>query len=272
MTTLVTRAQWGARPPRPGIPSLAPSFGTTVHYEGGTGLVIKNHDQCASIVRGIQAYHMDARGWLDIAYTRVACPHDHVFEGRGPHKRTAAQGTDAGNSAAYALCALLDTDDPLTPGLLDALVGGIKGLRAAGAPRGVNGHRDWHPTACPRSDLYVLIPELRRRADGTPEPTPNPPQPGPSTEAPDVILFPSFVAPLANGRRAFYELRPVDADTFVVVSFNDAPLARQDGTTPSGRPFMQQEQTTGAALGIGEHAGSAVVACANGGTYAVGHG
>lgn len=269
MTTLVSRAQWGARAPKPGIASLAPTFGTTVHYEGGTGLAIKSHSQCASIVRGIQAFHMDSRGWLDIAYTRLACPHDYVYEGRGPGKRTAAQGTDEGNSAAYALCALLDTDDPLVAGLQDALVGGIQMLRRAGAPAGVNGHRDWHPTACPRDDLYALIPELRRRADGVPPaPTPAPPPPAPMEE-PNVVLFPSFVTPRPNGRRAFYELRPVDGDTFVVVSFNDAPLARVDGTTPSGQWYMQQEATTGAALGIGEHAGAAVVACANGGTYQV---
>lgn len=268
MTTLVTRSQWGARAPRPGIASLSPTFGVTVHYEGGSGLNITDHAQCASIVRGIQRYHMDAKGWLDIAYTALGCPHDYVFQGRWTSKRTAAQGTDAGNSVAYALCALLDTDDPLAPGLLDSLVGGIKMLRHPGAGTGVNGHRDWHATACPRDDLYATIPELRRRADAPPAPAPVP-----DLEDP-MIVMPSYAKVQANGRVAFVEIRPIDNDTFHAVLHNNAvgcgvKLERKDGTTPSGLPYMEVQPTTGAALGATEHQGLVRVGCVNSGTYAV---
>lgn len=270
VTTLVTRAQWMARPPQPGIGGITPTFGETIHYEGGSGLNLTDHARCASAVRGIQRYHMDVRGWLDIAYTRLACPHDYVYEGRGPGKRTAANGTDEGNAAAYAVCALIDTDDPITQGLLNALAWACWDLDAhGGGGPGINGHRDWKPTACPRDDLYGLIPEIDRRRDLLAHPTPDP-VPSPTLpEADPVILFPSFVPPRPNGRRAFYELRTVDADTFRVVSFNDAPLKEITGTSPSGQWFMDVNATTGAALGIGEHQGAAVVACQNGGTYQI---
>jgi len=84
-----------------------------------------------------------------------------------------------------------------------------------------------------------------------------------------MILMPSFGSYQSNGRVPFYELRPIDADTFMVVSFNGAPLLRVDGTTPSGFWYLVQNGTTGAALGIGEFKGKAVVGCQNGGTYQV---
>ncbi len=98
----------------------------------------------------------------------------------------------------------------------------------------------------------------------------HPPIPTPSRKD-DMILIPSFVQPdpMFGGRLPFYELRPVDNDTFVVVSHNGAKLARVDGTTPSGLWFLQQDSTTGAALGIEEWNGRAVVCCNGSGTYTI---
>ena len=78
---LVTRAQWGARPPRNRTP-LNPT-GATAHWEG-PHMGVFPHTACPSKVRGIQAFHMDSRGWSDIAYNAIVCPHGYVFEGRGP--------------------------------------------------------------------------------------------------------------------------------------------------------------------------------------------
>jgi hypothetical protein len=213
MTGFVSRAAWGARPPRPGIGKLVASYGTTVHYEGGNGLAITSHAQCASVVRGIQNFHMDGRGWLDIAYTGLVCPHDYVYEGRWVGKRTAAQGTDEGNGQAYALCALLDTNDPLAAGLLDGLVGGVQMLRyLGGAGHGINGHRDWHPTACPRDDLYGQLPAIRVRADQqvpAPQPTPIPPPAWGPDYPEDAVRRLDFTIPLDPEGRGYADV-PVD--------------------------------------------------------------
>jgi N-acetylmuramoyl-L-alanine amidase len=64
---LVSRKQWGARPPTAVTP-LRPSRGVVVHYSASDADERSNHNNCAGRVRGIQRYHMDTRGWNDVAY------------------------------------------------------------------------------------------------------------------------------------------------------------------------------------------------------------
>lgn len=93
---------------------------------------------------------MDGNGWADIAYTSGACPHGVRYEGRGPGRRTAAQGTTAGNDRSYAVCYIAGGNDPLTDE-----------ARAAFADEGARlkplrwGHQDWKSTACPGTDLWA---------------------------------------------------------------------------------------------------------------------
>lgn len=157
---LITRAEWRARPARSRT-ALAPSFGSTVHYEGPR-LGPFPHSSCPAKVRGIQAFHMDARGWADVAYTAIVCPHGYTFEGRWAGVRTAANGTNAGNAAAYAVCVLIGEGDPLTAEAEAELLDVLDFLDlAAGAGAAVNGHRDWKATACPGSPLYAALPRIR---------------------------------------------------------------------------------------------------------------
>ncbi len=148
-TWLVTRAEWGARRPR-SVTALWVDLATS-HWEG-PHMGAFPHESCASKVRGIQAFHMDSRGWSDIAYNAVACPHGYVFEGRGDGVRSAANGTTAGNSGGYAVCYLGGEGDGFTEA-------GSRAMKAAGdwltrAGSGRNGHRDWKPTACPGDEIY----------------------------------------------------------------------------------------------------------------------
>jgi hypothetical protein len=137
------------------------------------------HASCPSKVRGIQAFHMDARGWVDVAYSAIVCPHGYVFEGRWAGVRTAANGTNPGNAAAYAVCLLMGEGDPVTAEALAAVIDAVEWLdRQAGAGPGVNGHRDWKPTACPGDPAYRALPairaELERRRRPVPAPAPTP--------------------------------------------------------------------------------------------------
>jgi hypothetical protein len=147
----VSRAQWGAKP-RKGSPSPLTTDLVTVHWEG-PAMGTFPHDRCAEKVRGIQAFHMApppaGRGWSDIAYSGLVCPHGFVFEGRGPGVRTGANGTNEGNGSAYALCALIGVGDPVTADLLDGITEGVAWLHG----NRTNAHRDWKPTACPGDTL-----------------------------------------------------------------------------------------------------------------------
>jgi hypothetical protein len=145
---LVTRAEWGARPPR-SVTGLSAGI-TTSHWEG-PHLGEFPHSSCASKVRGIQNFHMDTRGWADIAYNGVGCPHGYVFAGRGPGVRSAANGTTAGNNGAFAVCYLGGQGDPFTDDGARAMKAGGDWLTWPGSGR--NCHRDWTATECPGNTI-----------------------------------------------------------------------------------------------------------------------
>lgn len=109
MKRRVTRAQWGARPPKD-TTGLERSRvkGIAVHYSASNADEQESHRNCAARVRGIQNFHMDGRGWNDIAYSFVVCKHGYIYVGRGWFNRTAANGTNAGNSEYLAVCFLGD--------------------------------------------------------------------------------------------------------------------------------------------------------------------
>lgn len=172
MTTFVSRAQWGARPRKSGTTSIVDHPSTTFHYVGGGWEYPWSHSTCDDKVRGIQTDHMDNRGWSDIAYNYLVCPHDYVYEGRGYDRRSSANGSDAANYASFAVCALWGTaseDDPLTNGMKDAFLYAHNLLRTkGGATTVIKGHRDWKSTSCPGDQIYAWI------KAGCPDPTPTP--------------------------------------------------------------------------------------------------
>ncbi|MCT2584473.1 peptidoglycan recognition protein family protein [Actinophytocola gossypii] len=176
MTTFVTRSQWGARAPRSVSNNITPqNGGVTVHYVGAGNVARPNHADCAAQVRGIQNYHMDTNGWSDIAYTHMVCQHDYIFVARGPHVRTAANGTTSGNQNWYAVCALVGAADSLTEGLTTAIKSAISSLRSGGnAADPINGHRDHLATSCPGDPLYAKVQDGSLNPDGTPGPPPWP--------------------------------------------------------------------------------------------------
>lgn len=71
------RAEWGARPYR-GTPDEAPKLSmAVVHHSAGA-----TDQPTATILRSIQAYHMDGRGWSDIGYNFAVDPSGAVWEAR----------------------------------------------------------------------------------------------------------------------------------------------------------------------------------------------
>ena len=157
---LVTRKEWGAEPGR-GRTRLKTPMGNTIHYEGPQ-MGSFPHSTCAAKVRGIQRFHMHKRGWNDIAYTSLVCPHGSVYEGRWLGVRTAAQGTNEGNNTHYAHCYLGGKGDPLTDEARDAMHDVLAFFRASGSGDELRPHRFWHGTECPGLPLLEFIEDKPR--------------------------------------------------------------------------------------------------------------
>jgi hypothetical protein len=152
----IDRATWGAKAPNGIGNPLGKPKGVAIHWEGPK-MGSPQHSLCAHTVRSIQAFHQNGRGWSDIAYNLLVCQHGYVFEGRGVHKGSAANGTDQGNLDYHSICALVGEGDPTPQAMLD----GIKEARAlclkAGVGTKVVGHRDLNATACPGDALYTRV-------------------------------------------------------------------------------------------------------------------
>lgn len=91
---IVARAQWGARAPKARHTMSLPSPRLWVHHTA-------TEQHGAAGVRAIQAFHMDANGWLDIAYSWLVDDDGTIYEGRG----TGVVGghTAGDNSSSHAV-------------------------------------------------------------------------------------------------------------------------------------------------------------------------
>lgn len=165
----VPRAAWGARPRGASSRThpLPSTLGVTLHWEGPR-MGRFDHAACAGKVRGIERYHRDTQRWADVAYNAIVCPHGFVFEGRGLHTKSAANGNSHANATWYAVCYLGGEGDGFTEAGQAGMVAAVQWLRAAGnaGPR-VNGHRDHKATACPGGAIYAWL----QSADFTYRPT-----------------------------------------------------------------------------------------------------
>lgn len=171
---LITREQWGARPPKRVSHNISP-ISATGHWGGPSpwrGRDFNDHARCYAIVRSWQNFHMDTRGWADIAYSGMPCPHGHVFQGRWTRVRTAANGTNSGNFNSYALCYIGGEGDPLTEAGKKAFIDGARWLHVPLR----HAHSDWKATGCPGPEIRNWI-KSGASIPGPPSVPPRPPKP-----------------------------------------------------------------------------------------------
>jgi hypothetical protein len=194
---VISRASWGASERiRRGRPDYADAVRfAIVHHTAGSNFYTRA--QAASIVRGIQRYHVLANGWDDIGYNFLVDKYGQVFEGRfggvdrnvvGAH----AQGFNTG-SVGIALIGNYDATN-VTPAARQALIRLLAwrldvahvdplstlSWRSSGNPRfpsgrmvtlrTVSGHRDTGFTTCPGSNLYGELPGIARAVAQTGNP------------------------------------------------------------------------------------------------------
>lgn len=152
----VTRSQlgWGPSPAANGTPRQ----GLVIHYDSSNmRLDTKPHSECIAYWKRTRNFHTGPqRGWADIGYSFMACPHDYILEGRGLNKQQAAQ--PGGNATHYSVTLAGGPSDPVTAGSINAVRRLRQWLMSTQNINGrVLGHRDFSSTSCPGQTAYNLV-------------------------------------------------------------------------------------------------------------------
>lgn len=166
---MISRSEWGARPPKSITAVSDRSGGIIIHHTAVRSPLIHWPD-CWNRWKSHQNYHMDRQGWSDIAYNHLVCAHGFWFEGRGWDARNGANRPV--NPSTLSICWEGTTGDRVE----DAAVATINLIISEAVIRGwspkVRGHQEvrTEPTACP-GELQPLI------RNGTISSIPQPPPP-----------------------------------------------------------------------------------------------
>lgn len=169
MTVIIGRSSWGAPPAH--LPAITlPSERLWLHHTAA-----ENHGPEG--VRAIRRYHIEGRGYSDIAYNFLVDRDGTIYEGRGAGKIGAHTRGDNQHSHAISAMGNYDVQPPTR-----ALIAGIADLVVYGRLQGwwhtlTGGHRDAPAasTACPGRHLYAAIPDIRALTSSSPIPDPTSP-------------------------------------------------------------------------------------------------
>ncbi|GAA1605797.1 peptidoglycan recognition family protein [Kribbella karoonensis] len=114
MVEYLPRSAWNARPPNAGPGNLTASHvdGAVIHWPGtGSTKVIHTRTAVASALRGWQDYHMDTRGWSDIAYQIAVDQEGRAWTLRGMRTKSGANGDADVNDRYGAILLVLVTGE-----------------------------------------------------------------------------------------------------------------------------------------------------------------
>lgn len=159
---VISRADWGARPPRKNYSRHVPRY-LVVHHSSIPDL---SQYKGAETIRGIQRFHQDTRGWIDIGYHFLIGPEGEIFQGR-PETVSGAHvaGKNRHKVGVMVMGNYQGGHDELPAKARAALVkllawlGGTYGIDPSNR---ISGHRDWMSTDCPGSDLWGELTAIRR--------------------------------------------------------------------------------------------------------------
>ena len=185
----VTRRQWGAHAPKCDVSTAKSNKGVVIHHTDGANGYSK--EDVPGILRGIQSYHQNGRGWCDIGYNMLIDRFGNAYEGRANlDKATVGAHAVAVNDGTFGV-SVIGTYTKKAPEPVIAKLSSVVAWQAkkwgwkvnsevtytsAGGPgakwgRGtkkklprVIGHRDVGFTDCPGDGLYSQLGEIRDRA------------------------------------------------------------------------------------------------------------
>lgn len=187
----ISRAQWGALPPKATYPNGVPVDVVYVHHDAGH----LTSDPYATI-RSEQRDHMYRQGWLDLAYQKWIAHTGDVFDGRGFTIQDGATGCQGGVSLSICLQGNFENVLPTRAqinALVDAIVDAFRDgyltddfeiLPHNEAPVcPASWTSNTNATLCCGKHLIAKLPEIRERVSAelygdppAPPPLPDPPE------------------------------------------------------------------------------------------------
>ena len=159
----VSRAQWGAKPPKSVSKRDPKTLAGVVLHHFGSPRASKSHDGCAALLRGIQVDHMRPGGRLspnggaDIGYNHAVCPHGHAFTLRGFGVQSGANGDARSNREYAAVVYMAGTGDKPTKEALPVIAEVLRMWQAKGAGPLVKPHKFFTGSECPGPDLLKWL-------------------------------------------------------------------------------------------------------------------
>ena len=144
--------------------------GWTIHHNGPpANCVGEPHSRCEAFWRAVRSFHVNDKGWSDIAYSFGVCPHGERFVGRGWDKAQWANGSDnvgadnGDDSEWYTVLVFVGGDDsthdnePPTPRMISATAALIEeGRRTGRCGNRVTPHNFWKRKPCPGPEFTAL--------------------------------------------------------------------------------------------------------------------
>jgi len=163
--TIVTREQWGARPPkRPFTRRWRKTQGIVIHHAG-----VKDAPTGVAAMKQHERFHMDTRGWNAIAYNFCVDTDGTVYHGRGPG--IVGGATRGYNSTTESICYLGWGGDAVPDEAQRSIKWLVDHLQSAYGPGlWVKRHRDFASTSCPGGWLAKWVNDGMPLPEGSPEP------------------------------------------------------------------------------------------------------
>ncbi|CAL1288694.1 unnamed protein product [Larinioides sclopetarius] len=154
---IVSRAHWGARTGRP-LPALRiPVSHVFIHHTDGA--TCDSKDSCSRVVRQIQNYHIDVKGWRDIGYSFLVGGDGRIYEGRGWNKvgsHTAGYNSRSIGISFMGNYVAVEPNAAMIEAARNLIDCGVQ-QKYISASRQIHGHRNAKCTACPGNALYNII-------------------------------------------------------------------------------------------------------------------
>ena len=169
---IITRTEWGAKPPQFGYSDMPYYNKLTLHHS--VGFAAENLEEGIIQMQAIQSFHQDVRGWSDIGYHFIIDKAGNIYQGR-PETVIGAH-TSGANTGNIGTCVLgcyhppasenYYCYDELSMSSNNSLIKLIAWVSDSYdiAPNVLLGHRDYYDyeyTSCPGDNLWALLPELR---------------------------------------------------------------------------------------------------------------
>ncbi len=173
-----SRKNWGASGPKDKPRTADKVKAAVIHHTDGN----KDYspEDVPAILRGIQTFHKEGRGWSDIGYNMLADKYGRLWEGRagGIDKPVIGAHASEVNNGTFGISVIGDYAKTAPPKKTrDAVAGAVAWKLSLGKVpaqgttsvegkkiKTIVGHRDVGDTDCPGDAFYATFDEIRRTA------------------------------------------------------------------------------------------------------------